>query len=215
MKTTFFPLCLLFFLQASAGLREVEELSVYYKKEVLDGKTFVYREDVANGVKKQVWTIDGTPVEHEDFEQELLEAEKEVRRRERASQMERRELQHQERVVAVTELHKKLLRLLIQEVETALKKFDDYRLGPFLLFDQLFSRDEFEAIEKDLIPQAKQVLYSGIEDGDVTPLAGMIRKLDGLSDRLHGLFQETVNSAIKRCDDTKMLKDLLAIVSSH
>lgn len=217
MKKLSFFACLLFFFsffQAFSGLREVEELSVYYKKEILDGKTFVYREDIANGVKKQVWTIDGVQVSQEDFEETLLETEKEVRRKERRQQMVRREALQQERSVAVIALHKKLLRLLIEQVQAELKKFEDHRLGPFLLFDESFSREQFEAIEQELLQNAKQVLYNAGDDGDVSQLAVMIEKLDGLATRLHNLFQTTVNRAIKQCDDTRMLKDLLAIVSS-
>ena len=208
-----FTLVSLFF-QVQCGLREVEELSVYYKKEILNGKTFVYREDVANGVKKQTWTIDSDLVDQETFEETVLESEKQVRRKERRQQMNRREFLIQERAISVVALHKKLLRLLIEQVETVLKKFDDHRLGSFLIFDQSFSRDEFESIEADLIQSAKQVLYSAGDDSDVSPLAAIIEKLDGLEGRLHDLFQTTVNSAIKRCDDTRMLKDLLVIVSS-
>jgi len=200
--------------ESLSGLREIEELSVYYKKEILNGKTFVYREDIANGVKKQVWTVDGASVDCELFEESILQAEKEVRRFERRQQMARREALQRERAVAVAQLHKKLLRLLIDRVQVALKKFDDHRLGPFLLFDQSFSRDEFESIESQLLTRAKQILY-GVEDQEnVEPLLAMIEKLDGLDARLHDLFQTTVNGAIKRCDDTRMLKDLLAIVSA-
>jgi len=199
---------------AQSVLWEIEELEVHYKKEILSGKTFVKREDVANGVKKQAWTIDGASVDEDLFEQTRCEAVKEYWRQKRVQELARREALQQERAVAVAQLHKKLLRLLIERVEVALKKFDDHRLGPFLLFDQSFSRDEFDAIEAELLTRAKQILYGAEDQEDLGLLAAMIEKLDGLDSRLHDLFQVTVNSAIKRCDDTRMLKDLLAIVST-
>ena len=199
------------------ALRDVEELSVYYKKEILDGKTFAYREDLANGVKKQVWSIDGKPVEFEEYEEVILDAEKEIRRRERRARDERRRAAQDSRLQAVVELHKKLLRLLVEDVEAALAKFDDHRLMPFLVFDKdsLLSHKEFETIEGELLQEAKKVLYEEVQDGDKTSLAATIQKLDGLPERLQELFQKTVDNAIKRCDDTKMLKELLGVLSSE
>jgi len=199
-----------------AVLRDIEELSVYYKKEILEGKTFVYREDLANGTKKQVWTIDGKPVEFDEYEEAILDAEKEIRRRERKERDERRRAMQYRRLLAVVELHKKLLRLLIEEVEIAVRKFDDHRLTPFLVFDKnsAFSQKEFEAIESELLEDAKKVLYQEVQDGDKAELAAAIQKLDGLPERLQELFQKTVDNAIKTCDDTKMLKELLGVLSS-
>lgn len=196
-------------------LRDVEELSVYYKKEILEGKTFVYREDLANGTKKQVWTIDGKPVEFEEYEEAILDAEKEIRRRERKERDERRRAMQDRRLLAVVVLHKKLLRLLIDDVQVALARFDDHRLAPFLVFDKnsAFSQKEFEAIESELLEYAKKVLYEEVQDGDKAALADAIQKLDGLPERLQELFQKTVDNAIKTCDDTKMLKELLGVLS--
>lgn len=192
--------------------RDVEELSVYYKKEVVDDLVFVYREDVANGVRKQVWSIDGKSVDYEQFEDALLEAEKSARRVERRKKMERRKKNQENLSIAATELYKKLLRLFIVEIEDMLQKFDDHRLVPFLTFNQLFSKQEFESIEKELLPEAKSILYSD-DSKDIGALSEMVAKLESLPERLDDFFHITVNEAIKLCDDTRMLKDLLGVIS--
>jgi len=218
MKIRFFPfilLVLLFFPAVTFGaLPEVEELCVYYKKETLDGKTFVFREDIANGVKKQVWSIDGQSVAYDEYEEAILDAEREVRKQERRAQAERREERQKGRLVARIELHKKVLRLMIDQIENSLKKFDDHRLVPFLAFNESvgFSQEEFESIEQELLKEAKRVLFTDGQEGDTSPFVTMINRLDGLSERLHGLFQKTVDNAIKLCDDTRMLKSLLEVV---
>lgn len=199
----------------AAPAREIEELAVYYKKEVLGGKAFVYREDVANGVKKEAWTVDGKPVDSQEYEEALLDAEKEVRREERRVAEEYRKRHQQARLSSSFQLQKKLLRLQIEQVEVVLKRFDHHRLTPFLSFDKekTLSQEDFEHIDQALLDQAKKLLYTADQEIDLPTLATMIEKFDMLPTRLQDLFHATVNNAIKRCDDTKVLKELLGVLS--
>lgn len=195
--------------------REVEELAVYYKKEVINGRVFVYREDVANGVKKEICTVDGAPVAFSEYEEAILEAEKEVRRHERQAELERRSALQKERLATSLQLHKKLLRLEIDRVEAALNRLDDHRIISFLVFDDAtFSKEDFEGLSDGLLKNAKGLLWRVDEEQDLASLNTMISSLDGLSDRLDELFQVTVNNAIKLCDDTRVLKELLSLLSS-
>lgn len=195
--------------------REIEELAVYYKKEVIGGMSFVYREDIANGVKKEAWTVDGKPVESQDYEESLLDAEKEVRRQERRVADGRRKRHQEMRLSSSFQLQKKLLRLQIEQVEVVLKSFDDHRLTPFLSFDKekTLSQKEFESLDQTVLDQAKKLLYTADKEVDLPALAAMIEKFDMLPTRLQDLFHVTVNNAIKRCDDTKVLKELLGVLS--
>jgi len=199
----------------AAPAREIEELAVYYKKEVIGGTSFVYREDVANGVKKEAWTVDGKPVDFQEYEENLLDAEKEVRRQERRVAEECRKRHQQARLSSTFQLQKKLLRLQIEQVEVVLKRFDDHRLTPFLLFDKekTLSQEDFKHIDQTLLDQAKKLLYTADQEVDLPTLATMIEKFDVLPGRLQDLFHATVNNAIKRCDDTKVLKELLGVLS--
>ncbi len=197
-----------------ASPHTVEELSVYYKKEVVDDTVFVYREDITNGVKKEVWSIDGKPVDYERYEDELLEAEKEVRRIKRKMELEQRIRFQEAKLQSVGMLNKKLLKLSIKSIEGVLGRFEDHRLASFLVFDQnsVFSREEFEKLENELLNEAKSHLYRDEKDFDLEALKLMVASLDGIADRLQELFSVTVNNAIKQCDDTKLLKELLAVL---
>lgn len=193
--------------------RAVEELSVYYKKETIGDSVFVYREDIVNGAKKEAWTINGDSVSFDRYGQELLLAEMEFRKQEKAAQEARRKRIAQERRQISCALHKRLLHLQIDLLEKALKRLDDHRLAQFLNFDKegIISKQEFESIRSELLQEAKKILYTDLQgEQGSNLLVRVLDKLEGVPERLDDLFHATVNNAIKQCDDTRMLKELLS-----
>ena len=170
---------------------------------------------MANGVKKEAWTINGQPVEADEYEEALLDEQKEVLRQKWRAEEQERQSRQEARGTMALDLHKKLLRLLIEQVESQLKKFDDHRLTPFVLFNETtFTQESFESIDQVLLQDAKRLLYNAQIGIDMNEFKGMINKLEELPTRLRALFHATVNNAIKRCDDTKILKGLLGVLSA-
>lgn len=196
---------------AGAG-REIEELSVYYKKETLLGTEFVYREDMAAGTRKETWTINGKTVTAQAYEDAILEAEKELRREERRVDLERRRARQEAQLDLSLELHKKILRLTVDRVETILVRCKDPRLEPLLQFGahSELSKADFEAAQEDVVAAKK--LLSSRETDTLSALKALIAKLEPLPDRLESLIQASMDHAVKYCDDTKMLKELLGLV---
>lgn len=190
--------------------REIEVISVYYKKEVIEGKTFIYREDVVNGKKKQSWTINGRSVDEEAFEEELLDAEKELRRKERLKEEGLRVREQERQLSTLRAIAKKQLELHVVAVEIALHKFDTVKLKPFLLSEEL--QKEIDQITQELLPQAKKML-SLPENSSLEELNHSLSQLEGSPERLGELFYIAVNDAIQKCDDTRLLKELLEVIS--
>lgn len=191
--------------------RTVEELQVYLKKETIGGTVFEYREDLAAGTRKETWSINGRPVTAYDYENAVLEAEKELRRQERHAELERRRARQEGQLNAVRDLQKKLVRLNVEQVEAVLARCKDPRLAPFLQFG---ARGELSKAEFDAIPGALESakrLLSSADDDSVGLLKAALEKLEALPDRLDGLIQASLDHAIKYCNDTKMLKELLGM----
>jgi len=195
--------------------RRVEVVSVYCKKEVLDGKVFIHREDIVNNEKKEVWSVDGKMVGYEEYEEVVLDAEKEVRRKERRVQEEQRKRAQEFKCEALITLNKKILRLTVENLDKTFKKFDSHNLANFLDFrsSTVPSLDVFSELKEKIIPEAKKLIYTPDEESNWVHLNSMVAKLDTVPSCVEGLFYDTVRNAIKQCDDTKTLKELLEIVS--
>ncbi len=195
--------------------RSIEIMSVYYKKEVINGSTFVYREDTVNGTKKKAWTVDGHPVDADEYEEAILNAEKEVRRKERRKEEEQRVHQQLLHHQVLIMLNKKLLTIKIADIEVWLQKLHDYALEQFLVFNDstYASPEEFDQLSNECIPKVHSLILQGEDECDVGELLHWVNKLDKVPDQLCNLFYASVNNAIAACDDTKMLKKLLDVVS--
>jgi hypothetical protein len=194
------------------GGREVEELSVYYKKETISGTEFVYREDVASGTRKETWSVNGKVVAVYEYEEAFLEAEKELRREELRAEQERRRERQNAQLTVTADLYKKVVRIHIDRVEYVLNRCRDQRLEPFLQFGMngALTTVEFDEI-MDTIAAAKKLLDTRGDDL-IESLKAIEVKLEPLPDKLEKLIQLSVDHAVKYCDDTKVLKELLGLV---
>lgn len=194
---------------------EVEIVSLFYKKEVINGHAFVHREDVVNGMSKKSLEIDGCPVDVQKYEDTILEAEKEVRRVERRQLEERRVRERAMRLESQINLSKKIVQVKIVEAEQWLTKLQDTRLKPFLVFDALTyaSREEFDRVALELIPEAREVVMRTHQEISFDAIKSIGDNLEDTPQRLCDLFYASVDAAIKSCNDTKLLKELLDIVS--
>lgn len=196
---------------------DTEVITVYYKKETIHGQTFIYREDTINGKKKCSWTVDGNAVDASDYEEALLEAEKEVRRQARQKEEENRVREWDLQLQAMVALVKKQVHLKITAIEAELQRIDDQRLKPFLLFENhtLASQEALDTIVRELIPGAKKIVA---DSGDVGreglhELNSYADRLEGISERVRDFFYASVNNAINHCDDTRLLKEFLNLIS--
>jgi hypothetical protein len=100
-------------------------------------------------------------------------------------------------------------------VEKLINRIKDERLVPFYQFHQ-----KTFASQKDYADTVRITLESVAEIGsdaesgiDQEQFQLLCVSLDTLKKRMQDFFYDTVNNAIKMCDDTKVLKDLLNMIS--
>ena len=191
-----------------------KSLNISVIEEVIDNKTFIHRVDILNGKRDERWAIDGQSVQEDEYDEAILEAEKAERRQERkACKKEQRD--HDEFVIAFQRAGcAKIIELYLVRIKDELYRLADRRLKQFLHFeeDTISSEKEFDYIKNVLIIRAQELLDT-IDEVELEELQGMMRRLEEYPKNLRALYYGTVKNAQAHSDDTKLLKDLLSIIS--
>lgn len=192
-----------------------KQVAISYTEEVVNGVTFIHKLTQENGVKKEQFFVDGKAVETDEYEQTILEAEKEERRQERRKEQER---QHKDLMFAHQarkEGNRRLLALYTSDIERELQRLAAYDLSPYFCFSlsTIGSEEQLVLIKKELIPEARSFLEGDGADYTTHELERIVTTLSSYPDRLHAFFNESVQQAIATCDDTKTLREFLALVS--
>jgi hypothetical protein len=198
----------------SLPTRRVEIVSSYTKKTEIGREVFLEREEFFNGTTKRVWGVDGKPVTQSEFEDKLLEAEREVRRQELRNEQAQRQTQATFKERSLVVGTRKILALLVQEIDRQLDKLSVGKVGKFFVFDDanFGSQEKFDHVLQELLPAAR-ALHEKDDRVAMTELAIMVEQLEMVPKKLQNLFQKTVSHAIETCDDAKVLKELLDIVA--
>lgn len=202
----------LFLIHNSIHTHSIDFISATVHKETIQGVTFMHRFETVNGLTKNVWTINGLAVTQEEFDEEILNAEKNMRRVEREKA---RENMMREQILKEKVMHQgyaKLLKKSIEEVEQVLQRIDVLNLDQFLFFTpKTFSdREQFSAVREQVLTQAYSALHEINEHFEKEKIQALLQKLDESSEHLRTLIHDSIEHAISHCDDTKTLKELLA-----
>jgi DNA-binding protein YbaB len=189
--------------------RTTQTRTVYAIKEEADGVVFNFHEEVVNGVAKRQWFIDGQPATMAEYEQELLEAEISERRKERRAREQARIQEQEQKMAVVLQGHKKVVRLLVERSVEWLKKYENQDIAPYLT---MATKEQISAIES-AIEHARAVLGAPDDTIDWKEVQRIELALEPLPTQLKDLFYQSINDAIQRCDDTRVLKNLLELVA--
>ncbi len=201
-----------------------QDIWIHVTEQAVDGATFVHRVDLNNGVRSERWMINGSQVPEDAFEHELAEAQQRAwlaeRVQQRAREREQEEVRRQESIFyfqAQRALARKQLVLVICDVESALERVRDERIARYHAFspETIAEQEELDELRTQLLADARLLLN---DDDDEEPTACEVfretaEQLEPYIERLHGLYRATVKRAIDVCDDTRMLKELLTLVS--
>lgn len=201
-------------LPISLAGRSIELSSVTLQKEIINNITFIQRHETINGIAKHAWFINGQVVEQEEFDTEILEAEKEEQRIAREHHYRSLVEQQQYKEKHMRRGYEKLLTKSIEHVEQILHKIDALHLDQFLFFNPktYATRENYDTIRAQLIPDAYEMLQNFGTHFDKQKIQEMVQKLDETSELVRTLIHDSIEYAIAHCDDTKVLKELLATV---
>lgn len=208
----FIALCALFISISNCRIVE-KSVSVYIIEEQVNGIRFTHRSDYIDGKAQELWAINSKVATQCEYEEAILDAEKEERRLVRKLEEQKRKQEQEFKLVAHTEISKKLITIKVQEITQELVKIKEPLLEPFLRFSQetIASKDTLSNIMQQ-IEHARLLCQTNDNDTYVN-LQECLKTLELYPEKLALLYQESVNYAIKTCDNTRALKDILLLVS--
>ena len=204
----------LFFSISLVNARFIEKsLSITVIQESVNGIRFAHRSDLIDGKIQDVWAINGRSVSHDEYLDSILDAEREERRTQRQLENEKRKQEQEFKALAQSNGLKKLIKIKINEIMRELTKVKEPLLESYLQFDEatVASPEDLSAVAS-LISDAQKKCR---EDQELpcSSLKECLASLEGLPEKLTKLYQDSITYAIKTCDDTRSLKDLLSLVS--
>jgi len=232
---TIFLFC--FFVLANRNLKAKEVLVqansiVKQVKFSLEDKEFVFTSKYQNinGKVAEQWLINDEVVSKEEYNKKFAWAEKEEERIvHEVEEQKRLEAEQKEKELLARkkdedeqfanelrqEALKKLVKLELEKVGKAFTKLDKYQLEPFFVFEEnsFPSEESLQEARVVLVAQARGLTIKSMDEVSCEELKDSLAKLEVLPDRIERFFRQSVRFAINRCNDTKRLKDLLALIS--
>lgn len=168
----------------------------------------------SGGIEKDEFFIDGYLVTKDNYQQEFERSQKKEREEEyfRQEALCRARLQFVD--VVQVEIAAKLLNKVLVQTAQLLERIQNPALEKFFVFTDstIDSSDQLMQL-KAFTQQLDFSIQKKIANNDFEGLNLLYTKLEYWPARLEKFFQDTIKNAIKKSDDTIMLKELLKLVS--
>lgn len=188
---------------------------IFFKEENINGINFKHKFEIDNGIKKESFSINNLVVDQLEYEEAILEAEKEERRVERQKDDQIR--QNFANIYYKTEIKllQNELNFKLKELQNAFEKLNDKKLEPYLIFskDGIENKEEFKDISSNFILKVKDFVIKQDKNKDLKKIQEYNNKVIEYTQKINNTFLSTINNAIDRSDDTQLLKELLSLVS--
>lgn len=189
----------------------VQSQLVATSKELVDGRQFVHTYQIIDGVKRQAWAIDGQATDRVTYEEAILEAEKAERRLEREAAYAAQEEELGEKQKVQQGIMKKLLKLNREQCKQQLARLEECKLHPYMVFDEdSLTQEQYEGVQQ-LLGQAQQLLQDA--EPSFSELQATSEECEKFAKGMKKVVRDSMEQAIAQCDDTVMLKKLLALTA--
>lgn len=175
----------------------------------------MFKHVMKSGNKQQdEFFVDGLSVSSQQYDRDLERAEKKDREIKRAAEEEKRRNQLKFSDTVQSAVLAKLIAKLFVTIKGILKKIDSPQLEYYFVFaqDTISSLEQYDQLKAFLTSTENSVAHY-IANNDIDNLQQTYNKIEDWPNRLDRFFQESVQNAIQKSDDTTFLKDLLALVS--
>ena len=158
--------------------------------------------------------VNNIPVLQEEYYKKLDDAEQKERKHARDQEIAERREKIEFMVNAQNKINARLILQIADKIETATAKLQHPALEQYLLFSRetIPSQHELDELVK-VITYIKKEIARLIETYDSERLQFYENKLSPYPEKLELLFRSSINEAIKTCDSTSTLKELLTLVA--
>jgi hypothetical protein len=190
-----------------------KQVIIFYNEEVIEKKTFSYRIDDMNGMCKKSWFINEKTVDEEQYQEQFFLAKKVEWEREQKNLQDQKLREYEFKNKTQRLIYQKLLGQVVSRIEEEIRKIENRKLEPFYVFEPFkgFTREQFDLLKNEYLPQAQAMLQQN--NATLDNLMESLNQLENYPEHLNHLFQATIENALKKCDDTTLLKELLLFVS--
>ncbi|MCK4651259.1 hypothetical protein KAT08_03760 [Candidatus Babeliales bacterium] len=149
-------------------------------------------------------------ITREDEQSKKEEEERKKREEEEEKKREQEEFLNEVRVQAL----KKMVKLELDGVENSFAKLEKYKLDEHFIFEEetFSSLYSFEQTKVSLINNAREIVIRSKDKSSQNELKEMLAKLEPVPAKIERFFRKSVKFAIDKCNDTKRLKELLALI---
>ena len=170
----------------------------------------MHKLELINGKQQDNYLINNRAVDRETYQEAILDAEKEERRHERAREYHAKIQEQEFKQQAKIALLKKLLTQVHKTITEELTKLHAYHLEPYFAFDaQTIPNHENYQQLTQLLTQAQELPSTMAAQ----ELEELYVQLEPYQEKIKKFSINTIQNAIKQCDDTKLLKELLVLIS--
>ncbi|MDP3787696.1 MAG: hypothetical protein Q8Q60_00080 [Candidatus Chromulinivorax sp.] len=169
---------------------------------------------VSGGAEKDEFFIDGHTVTQDRYQQEFDRLQQKEREEELLQQQVARRSRIEFADAMQVEIAAKLLNKILAQITQIFTRINNPALIQFFVFSKgtIDSQDQLMQL-RDFTQQLQVSIQDKIVQQDFEGLHLLFTKLEHWPTRLEKFFQDTVQNAIKKSDDTIMLKELLKLVS--
>ena len=167
----------------------------------------------SGGAEKDQFFIDGRVVAQDIYLQKF----EQLQKKEWEEQSLRDQAMRRSRIefadMVQVEIAAKLVNKLVMQLTQLFEQITNPALEPFYVFTHstIDSQDQLHQL-KDFVQQLDVAVQKKIVHNDFQGLQLLVTQLEHWPERLEKFFQNTVHHAIKKSDDTMMLKELLKLV---
>ncbi|MBI2353001.1 hypothetical protein HYV11_02025 [Candidatus Dependentiae bacterium] len=193
----------------------VRQVSMFSQEEIINEISFSHTVMSDNGKMKEEFFINGIPVQQEEFYKEFEGAQLKDLRKEREKKQERKKSQMQVIDQAQLAIIEKLIITRLQEIQKQLDLLHHEQLKKYYVYqknniDSLQKlSDIIQFVTTDVPVQVKEL----VAQQDMQNLQKILTTIEPLPDHLEQFFKNSIQNAIKNCDDTVVLKELLTMLS--
>lgn len=193
--------------------RVIKTIKIEVIQEVVDNHAFVHKMEDINGIFKEQWLVDNTPIGHEEFKKHKIEARMRELEREELRALERRKRVFQADYRARRALQKKLLAHILDQVEQQLACISNIHLMPYFMYSSitLSNAEELERIEQE---QKKAEDLVDDSESTLNQLQESYVYLESMVSKLQQFFYDSLENAIEHCDDPRLLKEFLELLNN-
>ena len=77
---------------------------------------------------------------------------------------------------------------------------------------KMFLQGDFQETKNDFLGKVRKINFCSTEELSIEQMQDVLTKLESLPDKIETFFRRSVRNAINQCNDTKRLKELLALI---